>query len=368
MKPTLHIPHQDQPWKHSFTNLLRSISAKHPHLPAAGRAQKPSQEAFALGQTATLGFASREIESLWQSQDGQGKTHIQLYGMGTLGANGPLPLHITELVRERVASKRDHTLAHFLDLFHHRAFSHQYRAWSQAQAAAGLDRAGEESFTNYIARLAGDEPSEVQTSALPPHARWASSAHRIRQSRNPDGLVGTLKRYFGVPVRIEEYAMHWIPLQEVDTCRLGFARQSTHLGAGAIAGDTVPDRQTRFLIQIGPLTIENYLKLTPSSLEGNEEGQPAKPSDLASLVEWVRAFVGFEYEWEVELFIDARAARAVALGGEESPTAARLGWSTWMGDTQAGQAMKSQATATPLKPVSGMRIIPERYFKKKASL
>lgn len=348
----LHIQDADKPWKHSFTSLLRRISAKRAELPAVGLAQKPSQEAFAIGQTATLGFAPREIESIEQQA---GKTHIQLYGMGTLGANGPLPLHVTELVRERVASKRDYTLAHFIDLFHHRALSHQYRAWSQAQAAAGLDRANDESFTHYIARLAGDEAAEVQTSSLPPHARWASGAHRIRQSKNPDGLVGTLKRYFGVPVKLIEYAMHWIPLQEVDTSRLGLARQSSFLGQGAIAGDSVPDRQTRFLLQIGPLSIENYLKLTPSSLEGTS----GKPSDLASLVEWVRAFVGFEYEWEIELLIDASQAAPVALGADAGPSAARLGWSTWMGQSSASASLGQPAPAY----VKGMRIIPESYFK-----
>ena len=39
---------------------------------------------------------------------------------GLLGPNGPLPLHLTEYVRERLRHHADPTFARFLDLFHHR--------------------------------------------------------------------------------------------------------------------------------------------------------------------------------------------------------------------------------------------------------
>jgi type VI secretion system protein ImpH len=354
---TKHQEHQHgDAWRMSFTTLLRRISAKRADLPAVGEAQRPVQEAFKIGQTASLAFAPREIDSITQEDHlGSSKTNIKLFGLGMLGPNGPLPLHYTELVRERVATKQDHTLANFLDLFHHRALSHQYRAWSGSQAAAGLDRADAEVFTNYIARLAGDEPSEVQTSPLSPHARWASSAHRVRQSRNPDGLVGTLKHFFGVPVTLKEYQTHWIALDKIDQCSLGRALQSSVLGEGAIAGESIPDRQTRFGLEIGPLSLDSYLKLTPSSLEktsaanaSNAHASAKKASDLATLVDWVRAFVGFEYEWEVTLLVDAEAAHPVCLGGQE-----QLGWSTWMGESATGN-----------QTVSGMKFTPEQYFKK----
>lgn len=323
---------QARPWRHGFIPLLRALAATHYTLPEVGQAQRPQAEAFRLGQLASLVFAPREIgEVAWQ----QGRPAIRLLGLGMLGPNGPLPIHFTEIVRERGEAKRDPTLARFLDLFHHRALSHLYRAWAIGQSAAGLDRPDDERFSRYIARLGGDEVDEVDDSPLPRHARWASSAHRVRQSRDPAGLASTLARYFGVRVELHEFQRHWIAIEPQDICRLGTPRASSLLGQGALAGEVVPDGQHKFGLRIGPLSLRQYLRFTP---QGHASG-----SDLRALVEWVRTFVGYEYIWEVELLIARDEAPASRLGGDE-----RLGWSSWMGqaDTEA---------------ISGMVFEPENY-------
>jgi type VI secretion system protein ImpH len=325
-----------QAWTQGFGPLLRRLAAEHPELPPVGQAQRPQQEAFKLGQVASLTFAPREIAEL--SRTASGKLFIRLFGLGMLGPNGPLPLHMTEQVRERVQSRRDHTLGDFLDLFHHRALSHQHRAWAQAQAAAGLDRPGAETFTPYVARLAGDESELAEASALAPHARWASAAHRVRAARNPDGLVATLAHYFGVPVALREHCLHWMALEPQDQCHLGVPRQSSLLGQGAIAGEVVPDRQTRFRLILGPLSLEQYLRFTP-------EGAPGGGRDLPALVEIVRASIGFEYAWEVELLVRRDRAPPCRMGDDT-----QLGWSTWMG-----------TPATGSEALSGMVFEPEAY-------
>lgn len=335
---------QARPWLHGFVPLVRQLAATEPDMPPIGQAQRPQQESFRLGQQASLAFAPRELAKveLKPGPDERTRAYIKLFGLGMLGPNGALPIHFTELVRERVEAKRDHTLADFIDLFHHRAFTHIYRAWAQSQSAAGLDRAGQEAFSNYIARLAGDEPSEVQGSALPPHARWASSAHRVRAARNPDGLVSTLSRFFGVPVQLREYMMQWMPIEPQDQCHLGVARASSILGQGAMAGEVVPDRQSRFRLVIGPLNLDGYLRLTP---QGSASGK-----DLPTLIETVRSFIGFEYVWEVELLIDRDAAPTTQLGDST-----QLGWSTWMAS--------DGANARSTQPVSGMVFEPENYTR-----
>lgn len=324
---------QEQPWMQGFTTLLRAIAAAHDELPGIGEAQRPQAEAFRLGQLASLIFAPREVgEVTWQ----KGLPLIRLLGLGMLGPNGPLPIHFTEIIRERSEAKRDPTLARFLDLFHHRALSHLYRAWAISQSAAGLDRPDDERFTRYIARLSGDEVDEVADSPLPRHARWASSAHRVRQSRDPAGLAATLAHYFGVKVEVREFQRHWIEIEPQDTCRLGTPRPSSMLGEGALAGEVVPDCQHKFTLCIGPLTLRQYLRFTP---QGHASG-----SDVRALVEWVRAFVGYEYIWEVELLIARDEAPASQMGGDE-----RLGWSSWMGQADS-------------EAISGMVFEPENYL------
>ena len=325
-----------QPWKHGFTPLLRYLSAHRQDQPSIGHAQRPSQESFRLGQQASLAFAPREIASVSQRDE---QWLIKLFSLGTLGTNGVLPLHFTELVRERSEAKMDNTLANFLDMFHHRWMTHMYRAWAQAQSAAGLDRADAETFSRYVARIGGDEPKEVKESALSPHARWASVAHRIRSARNPDGLVNTLRRYFGVEIALQEYCFAWMPIEVQDQCKLASVGMSSMLGQGAMLGEMVPDRQTRFKLIIGPLSLYSYLRLTP---QGHESG-----SDLEALVELVRAFIGFEYVWEVELLVRTEAVTPIQLGSE-----AQLGWSTWMGKS-AGSGIGS---------ITGMIFEPENYI------
>lgn len=330
-----------EPWRHGFISIVRELAAQHSHLPPVGHAQRAQQEPFRLGQQASMAFAPREIAEI---RERDGLPSIRLFGLGMLGPNGPLPIHMTEWVRERSQGKRDDTMADFLDMFHHRYLVLLYRAWAQAQAAAGLDRPGEESFTPYIARLAGDEVDDVPHAALPPHARWASAAHRVRQARNPEGLASTLSRYFGVGVQLHEYQLQWIAIEPVDACRIGMPRRSSMLGQGALVGDVVADRQHKFRLTIGPLTLRQYLRFTPQSARDG--------SDVQALIEWVRAFVGYEYAWEVALELRRDEAPSTRLGGEE-----RLGWSTWMGraisgDTVTGMSYEPENDihATPQKP------------------
>ena len=64
-----------------------------------------------------------------------------------VGPNGPLPLHYTELARNRTESRRDPTLTRFSDLFHHRWLTQFYRAWRSAQSArGGLDKPQHDRF------------------------------------------------------------------------------------------------------------------------------------------------------------------------------------------------------------------------------
>jgi type VI secretion system ImpH/TssG family protein len=192
-------------------------------------------------------------------------------------------------VRDRTENHNDSTLADFLDLFHHRYLTHMYRAWAQSQAAAGLDRAEDEVFSGYIARLTGHDPLEIRDSVLPAHARLAASTHLGREARNPDGLAATLARFFAVPVQLQEFVLHWIRIDEEDQSHLGQARTSSVMGVGAIAGEVVADRQNKFRLVLGPLSLDQYLRFTPQG------------RDLPLLVEWVRGFVGYEFVWEVEL-------------------------------------------------------------------
>ncbi|MFL9964769.1 type VI secretion system baseplate subunit TssG [Paraburkholderia sediminicola] len=328
LSPELLEHLQAEPWRHGFFPLLRRIGAD-ARIDPVGTAQRPQAEPFRLGQQPSLAFAPREIASIGAAN---GRLKVRVFGLGMLGPNGPLPIHVTEIARERQESRHDATLVNFLDIFHHRYLTLLYRAWACGQAAAGLDRPHDERFSFYVASLTGLDVKEMDGRLLPAHARLSASAHLVREARNPDGLRATLERYFGVPAAIEEYVFHWIGLDPADHSYLGRPGAPSTLAEGAMLGEQVPDRQHRFRIVIGPLDIDAYLRFTPQG------------ADLPQLVEWVRAFVGYEFVWELELRIRASSAPPAVVGGAQ-----RLGWSGWLGHTPSGE------------PITGMRFEPEQY-------
>lgn len=313
----------ETPWASGFISLLRRFGAEYDGTPRIGLARRPRQEAFRLGQAASLAFAPREIAEivvpgLPASVAGRGNRPdvpmVRVNGLGVLGPHGPLPLHHTELVRERIDHHGDTTLADFIDLFHHRYLTLFYRAWAQAQAAAGLDRPDDETFSRYVAWLTGHDADEIRDSVLPAHARLSAAAHLGGASRHADGLVATLSHYFGIPVALRSFVLHWIRIADEDRTCLGRASAAAILGEGAVLGEAVPDRQAKFRLVLGPLPLADYLRFTPHG------------RDLPQLVEWVRAFVGHEFLWDVELRIRNDSVPPARLDDAQ-----RLGWSTWLG-------------------------------------
>ncbi|MFJ3458560.1 type VI secretion system baseplate subunit TssG [Scandinavium goeteborgense] len=319
---------QNAPWDAGFISLMRVISATTPSNPQPARAALPAQETFILGQCASMTFAPREISALSWHND---KLKLQLFGLGVWGAQGAMPLHMTEQAYAR-AELHDTTLTDFLDIFHHRALTQFYRAWHVSQDTASLDRMDDQRFAFYIGSLVGLDPRKLDNTPLPVHARLASSAHLIREARNPEGVLGALHYYFGIPVNIEEFSPQWLLLDKNAQSIFGQEESALLLGDGGILGDMVLDRQHKFRLVLGPLTLEQYMSF---SLWGQ---------DLPVLREWVRNFIGYEYAWDVKLVLAADQVPVTRLNGSH-----QLGYTTWL------ERYPSE------EPLAGMIFAPEMH-------
>jgi len=304
----LRAVHAD-PSAFDFFALLRRVDSLRRSLPRTGEAQRPRQEALRLAQAPELDFAPSPLHALQWPQAGSGQTAPRLVVrfFGLLGPMGPMPLHFTEVVRERLLHHGDSTLAHFLDLFHHRLLSLFYRAWAQAQPVVHLDRPSEDRFHFWLGALAGAPPV---AGALPPHALAYQAGWLTARSRHPEMLAKVIGQFFGVRARVEEHVGQWLPMAREDRTRLSFARNRPErnatppagLGRSANAGSRVWDRQYRFRLQLGPLTHAQVLSFLP--------GGEAWPR----LLHWVRLLAGREMQWELQLDL---------ADGEQPP--ARLG-------------------------------------------
>ena len=301
------------PYAHDFFALLRRIETLHPNAPRFGRALRPSQEALRLGQEPELDFAPAALATF--TQDGTvPRVGVRFFGL--LGSQGPMPLHLTEYVRERARFRNDPTAARFLDIFHHRMLALFYRAWADGQPTVQHDRPRDDRFAAWLGATFGLVGETRTQGALPETARLFQAGLLGSRSRHPEGLRKLLAQHFRVPVQIEQHVAHWMTIASDDRSRLGFARNrperssapAAALGAAATAGSRLRDRQYKFRIAVGPLTLAQYHDFLP----GGEA--------WLKLRDWVRQYTGLDLLWDVQLCLaqaelpEPRLGRRVALG------------------------------------------------------
>ena len=317
---TLFAELQAAPHAFDFFALMRRVESLHPDAPRIGRALRPSQEALRLGQEPELDFAPASLASFGHEGGAAPRLGVRFFGL--LGSQGPMPLHLTEYVRERTRFRNDPTAARFLDVFHHRLLSLFYRAWAQSQPAAQHDRPADDRFGAWLGATLG-LGAEVRTQGrLPETARLFQAGLLGSRSRHPEGLTKLLSQFFKVPVRIEPYVAHWMTIDAADATRLGHARNRPEranavpaaLGQAATAGRRLRDRQYKFRIALGPLTLAQYRNFLPGGTAWLE------------LRDWVRQYSGLDLLWDVQLCLAGKAVPRPQL--RERPM---LGATTWIG-------------------------------------
>jgi type VI secretion system protein ImpH len=162
-------------------------------------------------------------------------------------------------------------------------------------------------------------PVSRDRDALPDLARFFHAGTLIRQVRNAEGLRQIIEHFFGIPARIEEFVGHWLLLAASE--RTYLSSPGATLGSGAVIGGRVWDRQHKFRIHLGPLTLAQYESFLP------------RERRLEKLMDWVRTYLCFELDWDVRLHLKPAHVPLLRLDGQQ-----RLGWTTWLGRRQSAAA------------------------------
>lgn len=352
-----------QPWAHDFHALIRRIDCLRPQAPPLGEALRPRQEVLRLGQAPELDFAPAAIASLQFQPETPPRLKVRFFGL--LGPHGAMPLHLTEFVRERLRHHDDPTLAHFLDLFHHRMLSLFHRAWAQSRPVVHLDRPRHDRFGVWLSALAGgmQRGTALPEAALIHHSGWLSG-----RSAHPQMLEKMIGQVFGVPARVQEHIGHWMALPEGDRARLGHARDRSErsllpasrlpgrtqrhhasgLAGSAHIGSRVWDRQCRFRLQLGPLPRQTFEELLP--------GGDAWPA----LTQLVRLVAGRDKRWDLCLQLRPDQRPPPTLNGR-----LRLGVTSWLGRCAAPGIAPSGADSGAVGPGAapfGLRLRPATTF------
>jgi type VI secretion system protein ImpH len=311
-RETLFASLAEFPYRHDFYQTLRRLECLYDSKPRWGHARRPVDEPVRFGQEPDLSFAPAPLASFDRGTGGR-PPRLQVRLFGLLGPNGPLPIHITEYARERLRQAGDPTLCRFLDLFHHRFLTLFYRAWAQAQPHVNRDRPHDDRFARYLGSFFGFAPASFRgRDSVSDLAKYFHVGALIRHVRNAEGLRSILNDFFRVPVEIEQFVGDWMALDAAQRTYLG--REGAVLGVAAVAGRRVWDRQHKFRVRFGPLTLTEYEDFLPGGVR------------LRKLVDWIRLYANFELDWDVRLLLKKDEVPRARLGAGR-----RLGWTTWLG-------------------------------------
>ena len=307
------------PWAFDYFALMRRLEALAQPAPRWGHALLPGAEPLRVGQEPSLSFAPASL-SRFEPAGAQAPARVRQQFFGYLGPNGPLPVHLSDFIRERSINHGDATWLAFLDTFSHRFSLYFYRAWAQARPAVGLDRPQEDGFRRRIGALAGiATPARQQRDEIHDDARLYFSGWLSRKVHNAEGVEAVLGRYFDVPVRLEPWVGHWMKLPEGELSRLGRGTASRALGGGAMLGRRAWDRQHRIRLHLGPLGMAQYRQFLPTG--------DARPV----LSPWLQQLLGDELHWDAQLVLRKEEVPPTRLGATGG-NAPRLGWVSWLGD------------------------------------
>lgn len=308
----------DQPWAYDYFALMRRLESLSVTAPRWGRALLPGAESVRVGQEPSLSFAPASF-SRFEPPTAHSPPRLRQHFFGYLGPNGPLPVHLSDFIRERVLNHGDPTWLAFLDTFSHRFALFFYRAWAQARPAVGLDRPQEDGFRRQVGALVGiGTAARQERDEIHDDARLHFAGRLVRRVHNAEGVEAVLASYFGVPVRLEPWVGHWMALPAQELTRLGRGEAACSLGMGAMLGRRAWDRQHRVRLHIGPLTLERYRDFLPIG--------SARPV----LQRWMQQLLGGELYWDAELILQKEEVPPTRLGAHAG-NAPRLGWVSWLG-------------------------------------
>lgn len=287
-----------------------------------------------------LTFPASEIAHLQTPRDEDGRIEridITPAFMGLLGVNGALPAYYTELFAQREeAPHRDPSARAFLDIFQHRAVSLFHEAWRKHRLPLQYEQEGDRRFLPMALSIAGlgqgplQDRLQANKGGVADHALAFYAGALQQRHIGATQMQGLLAGYFGVPVQVTQFVGRWFTLGASSRTLLGGANAT--LGAAAVVGERVWQRDLRLRLTLGPLGQADLKRFLPGA-----------PGSVA-LRELLTLVTGVSLEYEVRLQLRADAVSTVRLAGAETTpeTGARLGWDSFI-QTRPSPVDRSEA-------------------------
>jgi type VI secretion system protein ImpH len=304
-----------------------------------GHSGSPEREPARLGQHVRLSFSARDVVEFREAKD-KAPARVTVTNLGLMGPEGPLPLHLTRWVLDRLSQRwftgadaqqtSDTTFLDFVNILQHRLIALYYRAWADAHPAVQVERAVGGRVRAMLEAMAGIGLPGTQNADLDT-VKLRQAASLANQVDGPERLTLFLAEAFKVPVQIKEFIAAWMTIPTGLQTRL--AKAYAGLGRGATIGPRVFNRQSRIELRVGPLGYEDFKAFLP--------GGPR----LKLFKQAVRDMVGESLDVDLRIVLAREAVPPPRIG------AVQLGRTAWL----ARPAERGDADDMRLRTIVGWR-------------
>jgi type VI secretion system protein ImpH len=300
---------RDEPFRFEFHQAIRILESVQRRLTAEPASE--SEVGVRFRSRVSFEFPASEVHAIVTGHEALPQMTVNF--MSLAGALGPLPYAYTEMVLE-AAAHRDFAATDFLDIFNHRLIWLFYRAHKVHHPALTVNAPYQGQTAQFLFSLIGLGPKPLRDRlGVPDSSLLHYSGLLARNVRTATGLECLLGDYFGVSVRLRQFAGRWCDLDRAQWTAIGSSGLNQTIGDGAVLGRRVWNQAGGVIIEIRPLNLESFNSFLP--------GEPAN----AVLGRLARFYLGPHYQIEVRLFLGSNDLPKAQLGK------AKLGYTSWIG-------------------------------------
>lgn len=314
----------NEPFRFEFFQAVRVLEMS---LKAQGITGDQSVAEFIRFENSTsLAFPPSEIESLRvegnapSDSENPQRFFMTPAFMGFLGPSGTLPRHYSERISSHQQYHRDAGPRAFLDTYSNRAVALFYAAWKKYRLELSYESKGKNGFLPLLMSLGGlghpglrdclnSDDIGIDDESLAYYA--GALGHKPVSAVH---LQSILREYFQVNIELEQFVGKFYPLPQENQTMLGIA--NAELGASALVGQRVWQRDLRIALKIGPLRRRDFDRFLP------------REKAARALEQMLKLFVGLTLECEVQLILHADDVSGSDLSDDR--TTGRLGWDTFL--------------------------------------
>jgi len=286
-----------------------------------GHSGRPDHEPARLGQHVRLDFALSDVVG-FHAANGKSPARVTVANIGLMGPEGPMPLHLTRWVLDRLSQRwfagaaaretSDTTFVDFANMLQHRMIALFYRAWADAHPEVQVERRIGGRVRSMLETLSGiglpgmlgPKSAELYTVKL---RQAPALAHQVE---GPERLTRFLAEALNVSVQLKEFIGVWTAVPAQLQSRLGSAFAS--LGGGATIGPRIFQRQSRVELRVGPVGLKDFEAFLPGGRR------------LQLLRTAIQELVGDVLDVDVRIVLAREEIPAAKLGS------ARLARTTWL--------------------------------------